>query len=85
MDEKIDYQALAEGLMKDLENARIDNMKAKYELEHIPSRFHMSLEDMKNFIQRNYIVLMFALFALHTLFSMWLDLLTAFPGRKKHE
>lgn len=84
MDNEIDYKALAEGLMNDLENSRIEFMKVKHELDMAPRRVNISMGILKSFIQQNYIVLMFALFAAHTLFSMFIEFFNALDWRKKH-
>jgi hypothetical protein len=83
MDNEIDYKAIADGLMRDLESARIDKMKLQHELNSIPSRFALSLEDIKSFIQRNYVVLMFAILVTHTLFSMVIEYVSAFKMRRQ--
>lgn len=75
--EEIDYQAVSEALQHDLEQARLECMKLKY------ARSMMALptiKDVRDFAQRNYIVLMLLIFACHALVSVAIEW-----KQKKHE
>jgi hypothetical protein len=74
MTEEIDYQAVAEGLQHDLEQARLDLMKLKY----ARSLYKIDFGAIRDFAQRNYIVLMLLIFATHALISVALE------WRQKH-
>lgn len=68
--EEIDYQAVAQGLQHDLEQARLEYMKLKYarSLTALPT-----MKDIRDCAQRNYIVLMLLIFACHALISVAIE------------